>query len=287
LRDGSVTQSQEVRGGQVLLVDLGEVSATTALVVESEGMPGGVKADSVGILVQKPARAGEWTTIATINPRRFVDQTAVGAEGSSVLRLVSLRGYGIRSARRMDVSALAVPQELVLAAAEHSRLGSAADAVRLSGGTSAKLEPGDTLDLSYSATPVAPGMVRDVFLIAKGQFEAAAATAQSAQAPELESALQAQPVYEFALGQARPNPSRGSITISYSLAKESPVSIRVYDVAGRLVRTLVNGTGAPGPHEVTWDATTDDGRRVTAGVYFYRMNAGSWQSQQKVVFLER
>jgi hypothetical protein len=43
----------------------------------------------------------------------------------------------------------------------------------------------------------------------------------------------------------------------------------------------------PAEHEAVWDATNDDGRRVAAGVYFYRMNAGAWQSQRKVVFLER
>jgi hypothetical protein len=97
----------------------------------------------------------------------------------------------------------------------------------------------------------------------------------------------ASPAYELALGQGQPNPSTGSVTISYTLAHETPVSIRVYDVAGRLVRTLVNETGAPGPHDVTWDSTSDEGRRVAAGVYFYRMNAGTWQSQKRVVFLER
>jgi flagellar hook assembly protein FlgD len=53
-----------------------------------------------------------------------------------------------------------------------------------------------------------------------------------------------------------------------------------------LVKTLINGTAAPGPHELTWDASDDGGRRVRAGVYSYRMDAGAWRSQRKVVFLE-
>jgi len=79
----------------------------------------------------------------------------------------------------------------------------------------------------------------------------------------------------------------GSVTIQYTLAQESLVSIRVFDVAGRLVKNLVSENGAAGPHDVTWDATDDRGLRVAAGVYFYRMLAGSWMSQRKVVFLER
>jgi len=95
------------------------------------------------------------------------------------------------------------------------------------------------------------------------------------------------PTYEFALGPARPNPSRGTVTIAYSLAQETPVSIRLYDMAGRLVKTLVQGMGHAGPHEVVWDARDDGGRAVPAGVYFYKMLAGSWGSQRKVVFWEK
>jgi hypothetical protein len=101
------------------------------------------------------------------------------------------------------------------------------------------------------------------------------------------SALIVTPVWYFALGAARPNPSLSNVTIEYTLAQQIPVSIRVYDVAGRLVKTLVSGTGAPGPHDVTWNAADDHGRKVGAGVYFYRMDAGAWRSQRKMVFLER
>jgi hypothetical protein len=95
------------------------------------------------------------------------------------------------------------------------------------------------------------------------------------------------PAHEFALGPVRPNPSRGTVIIGYSLAEETPVSIRVFNVAGRLVMTLVQGPGEAGPYEVVWDARDHGGRTVPAGVYFYTMAAGSWQSQRKVVFLER
>jgi flagellar hook assembly protein FlgD len=83
------------------------------------------------------------------------------------------------------------------------------------------------------------------------------------------------------------NPSNGSVSFSFTMAKQGPASIRVYDVAGRLVKTLVSGTAEGGPHDIIWNATDDGGRRVDAGVYFYRIDAGSWRSQRKVVFLER
>jgi hypothetical protein len=93
--------------------------------------------------------------------------------------------------------------------------------------------------------------------------------------------------YQLALGAAHPNPSSGSVSFSFTMAKQGPASIRVYDVAGRLVKTLVSGKVEAGPQNITWDASDDGGHRVGAGVYFYRMDVGTWRSQRKVVFLER
>jgi subtilisin family serine protease len=93
--------------------------------------------------------------------------------------------------------------------------------------------------------------------------------------------------YRFNLGAARPNPTTGKVNISYSLANNTKVSINVYNVAGRLVRTLVNGSQSPGEYDVVWDGQDSAGRRISAGVYFYRMQAGDWRSQKKVVFLDR
>jgi hypothetical protein len=50
---------------------------------------------------------------------------------------------------------------------------------------------------------------------------------------------------------------------------------------------LVDGSAKAGPHDIVWDLSDNGGRRVGAGVYFYRMDASSWRSQRKVVFLKR
>ncbi len=73
---------------------------------------------------------------------------------------------------------------------------------------------------------------------------------------------------------AWPNPSHGGGTkIRLSLAKSARVNAGVYDVAGRLVRTLQRGTLAAGAHELEWDGRTDAGREAGAGLYFIRMTA--------------
>jgi hypothetical protein len=60
----------------------------------------------------------------------------------------------------------------------------------------------------------------------------------------------------------------GAATVSFSLAKKDRVEIKVYDVAGRLVRTLADRTFEAGPQQVRWDGTNDQGQRVARGVYF-------------------
>jgi hypothetical protein len=68
-----------------------------------------------------------------------------------------------------------------------------------------------------------------------------------------------------------PNPSRGAATLSFSIARRSPVDIRIYAVDGRLVRSLFHGTKEPGVYSLTWDGRDDRGSAVAGGVFFARM----------------
>jgi hypothetical protein len=68
---------------------------------------------------------------------------------------------------------------------------------------------------------------------------------------------------------ASPNPFNPSTTINFELSRPGSVNLRIYDVAGRLVKTLTDGFMGSGPHSVGWDGTTRDGSRVSSGVYFY------------------
>jgi hypothetical protein len=66
-------------------------------------------------------------------------------------------------------------------------------------------------------------------------------------------------------------PERNTARINYGLSADGPVTLCIYDVAGRLIRTLMNDHKGTGSHQVTWDCRTDDGRQVGPGVYFVRM----------------
>jgi hypothetical protein len=90
----------------------------------------------------------------------------------------------------------------------------------------------------------------------------------------------------YALGQNVPNPFNPSTTIWYDVpAGGGNVSLRIYDVSGRLVRVLVDGHQAEGSRSVTWDGTGDRGTSLASGVYFYRMTAPGFDETKKMVLL--
>ncbi|MBX2820407.1 MAG: PKD domain-containing protein [Rhodothermaceae bacterium] len=79
------------------------------------------------------------------------------------------------------------------------------------------------------------------------------------------------PVSEVRLAPNYPNPFAGTTQIRYELPADAQVSLNVFDVSGRRVRALEQGTKAPGLHEVSWDALDDGGNAVVSGLYFYRL----------------
>ena len=85
------------------------------------------------------------------------------------------------------------------------------------------------------------------------------------------------------LGPVRPNPFRNRTGVELSLPEAGPVRAVVYDVAGRQVRTVVDGVLAATRHEILWDGRGDDGRPLPAGVYFLEVQADGQTFQRKFV----
>jgi endonuclease I len=91
----------------------------------------------------------------------------------------------------------------------------------------------------------------------------------------------------FALRQVAPNPFHARTTIRFDLARRSPVQLQVFDVAGRLVRTLVSGAVMdPGRHEAVWDGRGEGGRAAGAGLYFCRLMAGTFVASRRMVLVQ-
>jgi hypothetical protein len=83
--------------------------------------------------------------------------------------------------------------------------------------------------------------------------------------------------HEFALRAAWPNPTRGSLTTEFSVARTSHINLAVHDLQGRVMQTLAKGVYAPGRYQVKWDGRTDHGA-VPAGMYFLRMTTEEGQT---------
>lgn len=77
----------------------------------------------------------------------------------------------------------------------------------------------------------------------------------------------------FAFHPIRPNPFSTECLLAFELPSAAPVSLRVYDPSGRLVRTIVSAMHAPGFHTYAWDGRDDSGRRVGLGLYFVRLES--------------
>jgi hypothetical protein len=89
----------------------------------------------------------------------------------------------------------------------------------------------------------------------------------------------------FSLSQNAPNPFNPSTSINYSTTTAGNVQLNVYDLNGRLVRTLVNGNVASGVHEVAWDGRDAVGRQVASGVYVYRLTAPNGQLTRRMTLV--
>jgi len=88
------------------------------------------------------------------------------------------------------------------------------------------------------------------------------------------------------LHNAYPNPFNPITTLRYDLPENSLVTITIYDMLGRQVKTLINQAQDAGFKSVVWNATNDYGKQVSAGIYLYQIQAGEYISTKKMVLLK-
>jgi thiol-disulfide isomerase/thioredoxin len=89
----------------------------------------------------------------------------------------------------------------------------------------------------------------------------------------------------FKLAQNYPNPFNPSTTIRFGMKAKGLVTVKIYDVAGRLVRTLVNEVRDAGAYSAVWDGRNNLGAHVASGIYFYKMETKGFSATKKLVLL--
>ena len=90
----------------------------------------------------------------------------------------------------------------------------------------------------------------------------------------------------FDLRQNFPNPFNPSTNITYVIPEISNVNLIIYDLNGQSVKEVVSGSVRAGVHTVNWNGTNDNGGKVSAGMYFYKINTGKYSSTNKMILLK-
>ncbi len=90
---------------------------------------------------------------------------------------------------------------------------------------------------------------------------------------------------KFELRQNYPNPFNPQTVINYQLSISTEVTLTIFDMLGRKVRTLVNGQQIEGSHKVIWDGRNDAGKSAASGMYFYRISVRDQQVTKRMVLL--
>ena len=80
-----------------------------------------------------------------------------------------------------------------------------------------------------------------------------------------------------------PNPARQVVTLRFELTRTADVRIGIYDVQGRLVRTVSSRRMGPGRHVESWDGTTEQGARAASAVYYARLESSEAHAVRRLV----
>ena len=91
---------------------------------------------------------------------------------------------------------------------------------------------------------------------------------------------------EFRLLQNYPNPFNPTTTIAFDVAKSADVSLKLYNITGQEIRSLIDENLSAGQYQITWDGKNNVGQQVASGIYFYQIKAGQFSAIKKMILLK-
>jgi len=192
--------------------------------------------------------------------------------------------------------------EASLLQAEHSIYGDVTSKLIYIDEDYTQLEPNDWITLEFSAPPIVEGMERSFILVSRGRYERIEHSKNYGMNKQLSKTSLSNSVVEYKLEQNYPNPFNPVTKIKYSIPPPlnphftqreetggtsacsvgSLVTLKIYDLLGREIATLVNEPKQAGEYEIEFNANKYG---LCSGIYFYQFTAGSFSSTKKFVYL--
>ena len=154
----------------------------------------------------------------------------------------------------------------------------------VSGGEPTTLVPSDSLDITVGFFPQNEG-TKEAFLVITSNALSSPDTLTLTGGGTMSIWEETLPL-TYNLSQNYPNPFNPVTTLRYSLPEREEVVLKIYDILGRQIRTLVQGVEEPGYKLVTWDGSDEFGRPVGTGVYLYQIRAGDFTQTRKMLLLK-
>ncbi|OYD16205.1 hypothetical protein CH333_04020 [candidate division WOR-3 bacterium JGI_Cruoil_03_44_89] len=225
-------------------------------------------------------REDGWEYVTSVFPREnfstvpVISLTELIGDGEALtLRLVWFADHDLKTIKIVQLEdVLIVERTAPLIFAIHSRLGNVRQELLNEDGEYAEVLPGDTIRLEFAVTGQTPGWTRSFVFVSNGYYiigDKDIAFNNGDITPSV-----------FALKGNYPNPFSRVTTIRYSLPEEVGVRLKIYDIMGRRVMTLVNKNQKPGYYSVSLD-----GKNLSSGVYFIRLEAGDFKKTQKALLI--
>lgn len=228
----------------------------------------------------KLCRAGA-SGVATVYPR--MDWSNLVVDGLAIPR-----GDGISDTVRVAVDELhefdyiglvletgTVQKTVVpVGSAIHSVYGSVKPKVAAVDTLNTTIASGENVLLAFPRPPLQNGMTRDLVLRVVGRYDLGGGTPRE---PEV--------VRPWGIDRIWPNPTRGGATMLYVSTAGGPSRFKIFDVTGRLVRTIEYPATAGGQHFAMWDGLDGRGERVGSGVYFVQLEQSHQKDRRKVIVL--
>jgi hypothetical protein len=267
--------------GTELTITWSESSGYSGLVLECAHAGNGW-GDKSGVDVQLKQQ-GAWASADHISPRQNIDAIGTLTPSATSARLVFLADARLRSIRGLGLDS-GTPNEADLqpAAATTSDDLYKVAAVQQVDTSLVTLPAGQSISLTFSSPAVTKGMLRSYFL----KLRAAYIPPTGAWSARMQRVPQDVPT-EFALLQNHPNPFAQGTTFRFAVPRRAHVRIEVFDVLGRRVSTPIDQVLDAGMHTVEWGGVSGDGQPLGPGIYSYRMTAGGFQANKRLVLLGR